>query len=555
MVVHYFTLKALANELDLLLRGARVVEVYSQQKNELTIAVDIASEDRPSVAVSVDAAFNYIVLRKQHSRAKKNSADLFPEIVETKIEHVGVPSYDRVVEFRLQGNLTMLLQLYDTAASNILLLDRERRIRESFKRRSEFVGTIFLSAEERFADCVLEDQNVFVEFMLRDPAKQVLAALKQTVPLLGAVYAREVLFRTHIDEKANVCALSDTNIGMMLDEVKQIFHQVASPKPRIYFKDRHPEFLSLIPLRHFPIDSHVEEFEHVHDAVTAFVQKFFRAHGTEEQKGDLLGRLRDAFHRAARSLEAAHRQLEHATRADEYEYFGKLLLANIQASSKGMKEVTVDDFISAEGRVTIALEPWLSAAGNAGRYFEKAKKARAARKETEGRVAGLTGKVGRLEALVAELDDAETLADVKEFARAHRDELRGMKLMTAKPNEPPPPFRIFAVAGGLEVWVGKNSANNDLLTTKYAKPNDLWFHVRGAGGSHTVLKVAGSTPPPRESVRQAASIAAYYSKMRNAGTVPVAYCERKYVRKPKGVKEGTVVIEREKTVFVKPQLP
>ena len=135
MVVHYFTLKALAVELDLLLRGASVVEVYSQQKNELTIALDAVSKDHPSVAVSIDPAFNYLVLRYRNSRAKKNSADIFPEIVGTKIEYVGVPSYDRVVEFRLERNLTLLLQLYDTAASNVLLLDRERLIRESFKRK------------------------------------------------------------------------------------------------------------------------------------------------------------------------------------------------------------------------------------------------------------------------------------------------------------------------------------------------------------------------------------------------------------------------------------
>jgi predicted ribosome quality control (RQC) complex YloA/Tae2 family protein len=89
---------------------------------------------------------------------------------------------------------------------------------------------------------------------------------------------------------------------------------------------------------------------------------------------------------------------------------------------------------------------------------------------------------------------------------------------------------------------------------KYAKPNDLWFHVRGAGGSHTILRV-GHTPPPKEAIRQAASIAAYYSRMRRAGNVPVAYCERKFVRKPKGLKEGAVVMERESVVFVKPLLP
>jgi predicted ribosome quality control (RQC) complex YloA/Tae2 family protein len=95
-----------------------------------------------------------------------------------------------------------------------------------------------------------------------------------------------------------------------------------------------------------------------------------------------------------------------------------------------------------------------------------------------------------------------------------------------------------------------------MLTTKYASPNDLWFHVRGASGSHTVLKVSNKKEVTgKEIINKAASIAAYYSKARNASSVPVAYCQKKYVKKKKGFKEGSVVMEREKVIFVKPGLP
>jgi predicted ribosome quality control (RQC) complex YloA/Tae2 family protein len=130
-----------------------------------------------------------------------------------------------------------------------------------------------------------------------------------------------------------------------------------------------------------------------------------------------------------------------------------------------------------------------------------------------------------------------------------------MRLLSNKEEDGLPPFRIFTVVGGFEVWVGKSSANNDLLTMKYAKPNDLWLHARSASGSHTILRAHGATLPSKEAIHQAASIAAYYSKMRNAGNVPVAYCERKYVRKPKGSHAGTVILEREKVIFVQPRLP
>jgi predicted ribosome quality control (RQC) complex YloA/Tae2 family protein len=118
------------------------------------------------------------------------------------------------------------------------------------------------------------------------------------------------------------------------------------------------------------------------------------------------------------------------------------------------------------------------------------------------------------------------------------------------------PFRRFRVAGGFEVWVGKDSAGNDELTLRHSKPNDLWFHARGVGGSHTVLKVASAPGEPgRDSIREAAAIAAWYSKYRNAKHIPVVYTERKYVRKPRGVPAGTVVLMREKVVMVDPKLP
>ena len=118
------------------------------------------------------------------------------------------------------------------------------------------------------------------------------------------------------------------------------------------------------------------------------------------------------------------------------------------------------------------------------------------------------------------------------------------------------PFRIFAVDGGCEVWAGKSSKINDQLTLKYAKPNDLWFHARGAAGSHVVLKVnTGQGEPSKKAKEQAASIAAYYSKMKNAKMVPIAMTEKKYVRKPKGAAPGSVTIEREKVIFAEPALP
>lgn len=118
-------------------------------------------------------------------------------------------------------------------------------------------------------------------------------------------------------------------------------------------------------------------------------------------------------------------------------------------------------------------------------------------------------------------------------------------------------FRKFTLDGGFEVWVGKDSSANDLLTFKFTNQNDLWFHVRGTSGSHTVLKKPeGFTGTiPKEIIKAAAGICAYFSKAKNAKNVSVAYTDAKNVQKFRGAKSGSVVIKGEKVVKVNPQIP
>jgi predicted ribosome quality control (RQC) complex YloA/Tae2 family protein len=117
-------------------------------------------------------------------------------------------------------------------------------------------------------------------------------------------------------------------------------------------------------------------------------------------------------------------------------------------------------------------------------------------------------------------------------------------------------FRIYKLTDGFEVWVGKDSRSNDLLTMKYSKQNDLWFHVSGTSGSHTVLKIPENySKVPQDMLKTAARIAAYYSKARNARNVKVSYTKIKNVQKYRGARPGSVLIKNEKTINVEPVLP
>jgi predicted ribosome quality control (RQC) complex YloA/Tae2 family protein len=193
---------------------------------------------------------------------------------------------------------------------------------------------------------------------------------------------------------------------------------------------------------------------------------------------------------------------------------------------------------------------------NAQRYFEKAKKSRSARTQSGERLKKVQQEAGAASRLLTELERVTSKEGLKEFLTTHADELDEFGIAEQGKEKEQSPFRVFHVEGGFQVLAGKNGENNDLLTMKYAKPHDLWFHARGSGGSHVVLKVGtGKGTPGKRAKEQAAGIAAYYSKMKNAKMVPVAVTEKKYVRKPKGAPPGSVVVEREDMIFAEPRLP
>jgi predicted ribosome quality control (RQC) complex YloA/Tae2 family protein len=111
----------------------------------------------------------------------------------------------------------------------------------------------------------------------------------------------------------------------------------------------------------------------------------------------------------------------------------------------------------------------------------------------------------------------------------------------------------YQSSAGIKILVGQDDESNDQLTFKVGKAKDLWFHVSGSPGSHVILQCASSPKvPDKESIRQAAELAAWYSKMRQGGKVTVKYCLVQNVRKPRGAKPGSVTLSREKTITVRP---
>jgi predicted ribosome quality control (RQC) complex YloA/Tae2 family protein len=113
----------------------------------------------------------------------------------------------------------------------------------------------------------------------------------------------------------------------------------------------------------------------------------------------------------------------------------------------------------------------------------------------------------------------------------------------------------YELAGGWIVLAGRTDRDNERLSLKLARPGDWWFHVRGMPGSHVLLRAREDVEAGKETLEAAAAVAAYHSKARGGGTVPVSCTLARYVTKPRGAEAGTVSIRKERILKVRPALP
>ncbi len=569
MLSNYFTLLAVSRSMHEHCVGRKISEVYSQQKQQLCIVVD--SRPVHTIVVSCEPSQNYMAVHEGNFRARKNSVDLFPAACGMGIQNVACDSSDRVAVISMDENLSMECEMFGSRA-NVFLWRHDNTVPVS----SDALVDVFLQKNEAHVNHralkdrtsvppyvrLMTNESAFLAAMRSSGAGGILQALKKTIPVLGSTLAREILLRANLDPSSPAQLATDREISKISAETSGIIRELSSRRgggqARIYYEDRLPLCLSLIQLRTYS-EARVELFDDVSGAIQRYVGMSHSSSAFNDAKGKLSTWLEKEEAKAAHTRAKIALDLAEADRSAMYELYGKLIMAHIHELHKGLKSASLENHISSSTSdpvTTVPLDPSLTPAANAERYFAKGKKSKIAARESGDRVQSLDQRLAAMRALSEELIEISSADALKEFVQSNKEELKRLGFLTEKEKEDLPPFRIFNVEGGFQVLAGKSSENNDMLTMKYAKPNDLWFHCRGSSGSHVVLKVSSAPGDPSKSaIHQAASIAAYYSKMKKASSVPVVMTEKKFVHKPKGAPAGTVTLDREKVLFVEPKLP
>lgn len=274
--------------------------------------------------------------------------------------------------------------------------------------------------------------------------------------------------------------------------------------------------------------------------------------GLAARKKQAVTRLKSRAAKARRTLAAVQADAARAAGASESRAQAELLLPHASRVPRGTAQLSLPDWSQTDEsgtprEVTLSLDPALSAAENAARWLKRSKRYLAAAERIAARRAEVERDLAQAEALLARAEDApDASALLAVEAEAGPAPVRRARA----PDAPRVPYRTFKSQSGAPVLVGRGAKDNDSLTFKTARGNDLWLHARTATGAHVVVPGAGEAPDAR-TLGDAALLAAHFSSLRGEAGAEVAWTRCKYVRKPRGAAPGSVTISQEKTLRVR----
>ena len=286
----------------------------------------------------------------------------------------------------------------------------------------------------------------------------------------------------------------------------------------------------------------------VSQAIEAHYQDKEHILAVERANQERLRALRKSLLKTLRRIDAWRQDLTKAAAYRDYARYGELIKANLPAISTGMDRVTLVDYYDPSlPNVTLPLDPTKSALHNMNDYFKKHRKHLAAERELQPRVAGAEQEV---DAMRREIQAIESGTAMTMSGSAAWPAERTASTLRRSADGRKGPFRRFMSVDGLPIFVGRNAQENDELTFRLAKSDDLWLHARGAPGSHVVVRLARGTDPPPETLRDAATLALFYSDLKKSGKGDVIYTKRKWVKAAKRQAPGAVLVTREQSIHV-----
>jgi predicted ribosome quality control (RQC) complex YloA/Tae2 family protein len=566
------TVSAVVQELNATMHEGRVDKIAQPEADELILSLRGHGVNRKLLLTT-----NANAPRLHYTTQNKTSPLQAPMFTMVLRKHIGggrfikavQPDFERIVELHFEsrdemGDRSVKRLVIEIMGkhSNIMLLDEGDTILEAIKHISHSTSSVreVLPGRKYIRppgggkiNPMEADALSFTALFTRDDKQtlKIQSSIYQSYHGISPVLASEICERAGIAADTFTAGLGEEGRQKLYHSFFEVLNQHFTY--RIY-TDEHGKAVdfSVIPLSLYK-NYQEQIYATPSEVLEAFYASRDESYRLGQKTADLRKLISNHMERCRKKQFLYEKTLKEIENRDYLKLCGELLTAYIYGIEKGAEVFNAPNFYKENETLAIPLDSGLTGAENAQAYFKKYNKQKRAYTALQEQIRQNNEELVYLESVAASLQTTSDESDIAEI----RAELAGQGFVKTKyikqahrMQKKSKPLHYIS-SGGFDMYVGKNNTQNDELTLRFAQGGDIWLHTKDIAGSHVIIRTHNETPPD-STLREGANLAAYYSKARGSGQVPVDYALKKHVRKPNGAKPGYVVYDHHKTLYITP---
>lgn len=552
----------LSYELNTNLVGGRISKISMPEENELIFTVkNNAKTYRLLISASASLPLVYLTdVNKPAPKVAPAFLMLLRKYIGTaKITDIFQMGLERILCFKLEhlnelGDLSHKCMYVEIMGkhSNIIFTDENNKIIDSIKRISANMSSLrevlpgreyFLPDELKKKDLLNTELEEFIE-ILKSKEYALSKSIYMNFAGISPLIAEEIVLRASLPSQAPSTSLSELEYTHLFHTIRNLLDDISSHNfsPNIVY--RKEEALEFSSVELFSYNG--EEYKkYSYDSVSKMLYDFYSSREAfvlnRQKSSDLRRIVNTALERASKKYDLQEKQLQDADKKDIYRVYGDLLNTYGYSLKGGESSFTTENFYDDNKEITIPLDKNKSAKENAKKYYDKYAKLSRTTKALSEEILNTKNDIEHLLSIQTALDvssDDESLSQIRQelvdFGYIKKHSSGKQKKSTSHPYH-------YISTDGYDIYVGKNNYQNEELTFKVATGNDWWFHAKGIPGSHVILKSNNEEELPDRAYEEAAALAAFYSKAKDADKVEVDYIQKKNIKKVAGAAPGFVI--------------
>lgn len=555
--------------------GCRVEKVHQPSKDELVLLLrSRTASSKLLVSASANSARAHFtnfapenpktppmfcMLLRKHLNGGTLSC-----VRQADLDRVLFLDFDCTNEIGDEAKFTLCVEMM-AKHSNIILINEENNVVDAVKRinltksevRQVLPGmTYSLPPSQGKLSVLAKSTEILIDRLLEFKEKPLSGALLSVLQGFSPLICREMASLI-CEEDAKVKDLTSDNIKSLyekLNECKTALETNAFKAVMLKNAQAKPTDFSFMDITQYGTLYTAHEFERLSELLDEFYVERDRIDRMRQRAGDMNKVISNAIARTSRKLNMQREELSVCADRETLRIQADLLNANQYKLQKGALFCDVENYYDENKLLRIPLDPALTPAANAQKYYKAYRKAKTAEQMLKKLIKKAEQELQYLESVADTLFRTSTQAELDEIRVELVDGgyIKHRKRAKQKAEKPLPPFEYLS-SDGFKILAGRNNIQNDRLSLRTARKNDLWLHTQKIPGSHVIVVAADKEIPP-STIEEAARIAAYHSKARESTLVAVDYTLVKNLKKPSGALPGKVIYRPFHTLWVKPGL-